>query len=83
MKPDELIEKLTELRPGLKDHLDRNAPKRNLALACRAARKTAEMTREQVAELSGLSLADIDGLEAPSGRFPERSTVMRFVAVCR
>ena len=83
MNPDELIEKLTEHRPGLKDYLDRNAPKRNLALACRAARKTAEMTREQVAERSGLSLAHIDGLEAPSGRFPERSTVMRFMDVCR
>lgn len=83
MNPDELIEKLTELRPGLKDHLDRNATKRNLALALRAARKTAGMTREQVAERSGLSPADIDGLETPSGRFPESSTVTRFMAVCR
>ncbi|WP_170335069.1 helix-turn-helix domain-containing protein [Ruegeria arenilitoris] len=83
MNPDELIDKLAELRSGLKDHLDRNAPKRNLALECRAARKKAGVTREQVAERSGLSLADIDRLEATSGSFPERSTVMRFMAVCR
>lgn len=82
MNPNRLQEKMLDVIPGLRESLDANAAKRNLALALRAVRKRAGLTQEDLAVKMGVSQAAISKLEAPTGSMPMTDTIHRYAAAC-
>ncbi len=83
MSVEELKQEILEERPELKEFLTQNQEKTDLALELLKLRKLAGLTKDALADASGLSLEQIDRLEAPTGELPTEHDVARFKAACR
>ncbi|MCW3781556.1 helix-turn-helix domain-containing protein [Defluviimonas salinarum] len=82
MNPNCLQEKMLDVIPGLRESLDANAAKRNLALALRTVRKRVGLTQKDIAGKMSVSQAAISKLEAPTGSMPMTDTIQRYAAAC-
>lgn len=82
MKPNEFRKELEKLRPELKEYLDKNERKRNLALALRGVRKRAGLTQVELAERADMTQNFVSKLESPSGPMPNTDTLHRYAAAC-
>lgn len=83
MSVEELKQAILEERPELKEFLAQNQKKTDLALELLKLRKLAGLTKDALTDVSGLSVEQIDRLEAPSGDLPSESEVERYKTSCR
>lgn len=83
MSVEELKQEILEERPELKEFLAQNQEKTDLALELLKLRKLAEFTKDALADASGLSVEQIDRLEAPSGDLPSENEVELYKSSCR
>ena len=83
MTLDKIRQDIIDSRPGLKEYLDQTEPKRRLALELMAARKRAGLTRDNVVVRSGISMEELEALEAPAGDMPSEVMIGRFLAACK
>ena len=82
MDRHELKIELIEINPELEGFLDDHEEKRNLALKLRAVRKKAGLTQVDIAERSGMTIEDIERIEAPSGNMPTKIEITRYQNGC-
>lgn len=82
MDRHELKIELIEINPELEGFLDDHAEKRNLALKLRAVRKKAGLTQADIVERSGMTIEDIERIEAPSGDMPTKIEITRYQNGC-
>ena len=82
MDRHELKESLIKINPKLKGFLDAHTEKRELALELRAVRKKAGLTQADIAERSGMTIEDIERIEAPSGDMPTKIEITRYQNGC-
>ncbi|KIC40236.1 hypothetical protein RA27_15605 [Ruegeria sp. ANG-R] len=83
MSVEELKQEILAERPELKEFLAQYQEKTDLALELLKLRKLAGLTKDALADVSGLSLDQIERLEAPTGDLPTESDVEIYKAVCQ
>lgn len=82
MKPNFIQKDMINNMPGLKASLDKNAKKRNLALALRAVRKKAGLSQIEVANRMKVYQSTVSKLESPTGPMPMTETIQRYSSAC-
>ena len=75
-------EELCERRPDLAVHLEENGDRLSIARILRAARRRAGLTRNQLAEASGMTRTLISSIEAPTGPEPALRSIERYMRAC-
>ncbi|NIZ62325.1 hypothetical protein DL239_15220 [Sedimentitalea sp. CY04] len=78
MKITKFQEALEARMPGLKEHHEKNRPKRELSLLLRASRKALGMACQEIMQIGGLSEQEIELLEAPSGDMPTEEQIAKY-----
>ena len=66
----------------LRAEYEKSTPKRELALALRALRKSANLTQRDVADRSGLTQSHISKMEAPDGPMPTDDSKVKYAKAC-
>jgi transcriptional regulator with XRE-family HTH domain len=82
MNPESLREELIKRRPGLKQHLEENEARKNVALALLTLRKEAGLTQTELARKTGMTQARISIIESPTGPMPGTDTIRRYAEAC-
>lgn len=75
-------DRLRQTRPDVEEQLLLNEDKRALALEARRVRKLRQLTVEQLAEASGLSLDEVSAIEAPAGELPSFKSLKTYAEAC-
>lgn len=68
--------------PGLKEHLEKNRPKRELALYLRASRKIQGLADQDVMQIGGFTEQEIEQMETPSCDMPTKEQISRYLTAC-
>ncbi|QFU07548.1 hypothetical protein PARPLA_01544 [Rhodobacteraceae bacterium THAF1] len=84
MDPDKksFRQRLRKLRPDVYERQEANALKRDIALKLRSLRDAADMTMEEVAAKSKMSLALIKRMEALAGPLASLTSIDQYVTAC-
>lgn len=77
-----LRDKLLKSSKSLRTEYEKTAPKRELALALRALRKSVNLTQQEVAARSGLTQSHISKMEAPDGPMPTDESKVKYARAC-
>ena len=83
MNRDQLKKELEKRNPALKASLELNRPKREHALALRAARKKAGLTTDDIFRTCGISKGEIERMDAPSGALPSEALTELYLSACK
>ncbi|MCR9112545.1 MAG: helix-turn-helix domain-containing protein [Rhodobacteraceae bacterium] len=75
-------DRLLDKDPDLRAAYDANAPKRELALALRALRKSVGLSQVELAERAGFTQPHVSKIEAASGPMPTTAVIQRYAAAC-
>lgn len=77
-----LRDRLLAGNEALRAEYEKTAPKRELALALRALRKSVNLTQQELAKRSGLTQSHISKMEAPDGPMPTDESKVKYAKAC-